>query len=135
MMTFSNPDIGYFEQDVFDAFSFSQIAESENLVLFSGVAPLKGGLADLQLISSNSMEQLSFVLAIIEKCLKHTNLDKKNIIAWTFYTTDIQEFATNAGPMLNQWLDGHKPTSTTVEVSGLIHPKQTIEITVTAIRK
>lgn len=134
MITFSNPDIGYFEQDLFDAFSFSQIAETEHMVFFSGVAPLKGGLADLQLIGSNSSEQLSFVLDIIEKCLKHSNLEKKNIIAWTFYTTDIQEFAANASPVLNQWLEGHKPTSTTVEVSGLIHPEQTIEITVIALR-
>lgn len=134
MMTLSNPEIGYFEQDVFDAFAFSQICQVGNLTFLSGVAPLKGSLSDLQLVGKNATEQLQFVLDIIEKCLASAHLTKENIATWTLYTTNITEFSEIAAPVLNKWLGTHRPTSTTVEVSGLIHPEQTIEITVIAIK-
>ncbi|TCB54809.1 hypothetical protein E0H85_15730 [Acinetobacter terrae] len=133
-MRLSNPDIDYFKQDVFDAFAFSQVAQIGNLTFLSGVAPLKGSLADLQLVGSNAAEQLQFVLDTIEKCLEHAQLQKENIAAWTFYTTNIAEFSEIASPVLSAWLGEHKPTSTTVEVSALIHPEQKIEIAVIAAK-
>ena len=131
MIQLSSPNVGYFEQDVFDAFAFSQIAKAGPLTFFSGVAPLKGDLAQLTLVGNSQAEQVQFVLEVIEKLLIHEGLSKTDIATWTIYTTDIQDFATNSAQLLAEWLGDHRPTSSTIEVSGLIHPEQKIEITVT----
>ena len=133
-MRLINPNIGYFENDVFEALAFSQIAQIGSVTFFSGVAPLKGALTSLELVGKTAEAQLIFVLDIIEKCLEESGLTKENIAAWTFYTTDIKQFSSFAGEILKHWLGNHKPTSTTVQVAALIHPAQTIEITVTAVK-
>ena len=133
-MKLSTPDLDYFKQDVFDLFAVSQIREVGNTVYLSGIAPLKGGLADLSLVGSTVADQLDFVLSIASKSLNSIGLDFGNIATWTIYTTDIAEFTSQSSDILKKYLGSHQPACTLVEISKLIHPEQLLEITITAVK-
>ncbi len=129
------PQIDYFEQDVFDSLSFSQIAEVGNTVYFSGIAPLKGSLENTLVMGQSIEEQLEFILATAQKCLESVGLAFSNIATWTIYTTEIDAFANQSGDILKKYLGQHKPVCTLVQISKLIHPEQMIEITITAVKE
>lgn len=134
MIQRNTPDIGYLQQEVFDAFAFSQCVRAGGVVYFAGIAPLQGGLADLKLIGENDMAaQVQFVLDVLDRCLQSEGLGREHLATWTFYTTDINGLSAVLPGVLGPWVGEHRPSSTTVEVRTLLHPAQWIEITATAV--
>ncbi|MGY6769810.1 RidA family protein [Komagataeibacter sp. NFXK3] len=126
------PDIGYLDADIFGAMGFSQSVKFGNMVHYAGVAPLRGGLKNLQIISEDDMAgQIEFVLATLDACLKADGLTREHLLSWTIYTTDIAELSAHAA-LLAKWVGPNRPASTIVEVSALFLPKQKLEITVFA---
>lgn len=133
MLKMSSPEIDYFTPEVFSQLAFSQIVRAGDTVYLSGVAPLKGGLVDMELVGEGDMAaQVAFVLRVIDDCLKSQGLDRRNLASWTFYTTDITAFMAALESEIAPWLGGHHPCSTTVAISGFVHPAQMVEITATA---
>ncbi len=134
MLKTSSPEIDYFAPEVFSTLAFSQIARAGDTVYLSGVAPLKGGLTDMVLVGEGDMAaQVAFVLRVIDDCLKSEGLSRKNLASWTFYTTDITGFMTALEAVIGPWLGDHHPCSTTIAVSGFVHPAQLVEITAIAV--
>ncbi|CUW48070.1 RidA family protein [Novacetimonas hansenii] len=131
-ITRTTPNIGYLDADVFDAMGFSQSVRFGNMVHYAGVAPLKGGLKNLEVIGEDDAAgQIEFVLATLDACLKADGLTREHLLSWTIYTTDIAEFSAHAA-LLSEWVGPYRPASTIVEVSALFLPKQKLEITVFA---
>lgn len=134
MITRYTPDIGYLGQDVFDAFAFHQSVRAGDTLYLSGIAPLRGDLTGLELVGEGDIgAQLDFVLDVLDRCLQAEGLDRSNLVAWTFYTTDIHGLCAVIPDRLGPWIGNHRPTSTTLEIQGMIHPAQQLEITAIAV--
>lgn len=134
MIARNTPDIGYLGQDVFEAFAFHQSVRAGDTLYLSGIAPLRGSLESLELVGEGDIgAQLDFVLQILDRCLQAEGLERRHLVAWTFYSTDIQGLAAVIPARLGQWVGEHRPSSTTLEVQGMIHPAQQIEITAIAV--
>lgn len=134
MITRSNPDVGYFAPEVFETFAFSQSVRAGGFVHYSGVAPLRGTLEDMEIVGPDDMKaQFEFVLRVIDDLLKADGLDRGKLVSWTFYTTKIGEFMDVVPEVLKPWVAGSAPCSTTLEVKGFVHPKQMLEITAVAV--
>lgn len=134
MIIRTNPPVDYLGADVFDGLAFRQSVRAGDTIYYSGVAPLKGTLADLQLVGTGDMAaQFEFVLGVIDGCLKADGLDRSKIVTWTFYTTDIKTFIEVMPGILAPWVGEHRPSSTTVEVRAFVHPDQLLEVTAIAV--
>ncbi len=134
MITRSNPDVGYFAAEVFETFAFSQSVRAGNTVYYSGVAPLRGTLENMELVGPGDMKaQFEFVLRVIDDLLKADGLDRSKLVSWTFYTTKVGPFMDVLPTVLKPWIAGHAPCSTTIGVSGFVHPEQMLEITAIAV--
>ena len=127
------PDIGYLDAEVFDELGIVQTAVVRDTVYISGIAPLTGGLAGMDIVGATFDEQLAYTLDILDRSLSASGADRSGIVAWTIYTTDMAGL-TAAAPALRQWVGDHRPTSTWVTVAGLIHPDQLLELTAVAVR-
>lgn len=134
MITRHSPDIGYLDADVFNALAFAQNVRAGNTLYLSGIAPLQGSLESLALVGEGDIgAQLDFVLEILDRCLKAEGLGRENLVAWTFYTTDIHALSEVLPDRLGPWVGEHRPSSTTVEIQAMIHPAQQLEITAIAV--
>lgn len=134
MIVRTNPPVDYLSQDVFDAFAFRQSVKAGNTYYYAGVAPLKGSLAQLDLVGAGDMAaQFTYVLNVIDACLKADGLDRTKIATWTFYTTDIKAFMEVMPGILGPFVGEHMPSSTTVEVRAFVHPDQLVEVTAIAV--
>jgi enamine deaminase RidA (YjgF/YER057c/UK114 family) len=133
-ITRSNPDIGYLGAEVFQTFAFSQSVRAGGLVHYAGVAPLRGSLENLELVGAGDMKaQFEFILHVIDDLLKADGLSRKHLVSWTFYTTKIGAFMDVVPTVLKPWVGADAPCSTTIEVSGFVHPEQMLEITAVAL--
>ncbi|RJF94761.1 hypothetical protein D3874_02800 [Oleomonas cavernae] len=134
MITTSNPESGYFAADVFDAFSFSQSLRAGNTVYYSGVAPLRGTLAAMELVGKDDMKaQTAFVLGVLGDCLAADGFTSSNLAALTIYTTRLADLMEVWGPLFKAFVGDHRPTTTHLAVSGFVHPDQMLEITAIAV--
>jgi enamine deaminase RidA (YjgF/YER057c/UK114 family) len=134
MITRTNPDIGYLDQDVFETLGFTQVIRADGTVYLSGIAPLTGKVDGLEIVGAGDMaDQISFVLDILERCLTSEGLGFEQLVAVTVYVTDIEALAAQ-GSLLQKRFGSYTPTSTWVEVRKLIHPEQLIELTAIAVR-
>lgn len=128
------PDVDYLDQDVFDAFAFHQSVRAGDTLYLSGIAPLQGSLETLELVGEGNIGvQLDYILGVLERCLQAEGLERRHLVAWSFYTTDIQALAAVIPERLGPWLGAHRPTSTTLEVQAMLHPAQQLEITAIAV--
>jgi 2-iminobutanoate/2-iminopropanoate deaminase len=129
----TNPQVGYLDDDVFETLGFTQVIRADRTVYLSGVAPLTGPVADLQIVAPGDMAgQIGFVLDVIERCLAAEGLGWAEFVAVTVYVTDIEALAAQAR-LIAERFGAFTPTSTWVEVRKLIHPEQLIEITGIAV--
>ena len=55
MITRSNPDVGYISKDVYEAYAFSQTIRAGNQIYLSGIAPLRGGDDDIELVGEGEL--------------------------------------------------------------------------------
>jgi len=134
MITTRNPESGYFAADVFEAFSFSQSLRAGGTVYYSGVAPLRGRAATMELVGKDDMTaQTAFVFDILGGCLKADGLSPSNLAALTIYTTNLPALMEVWGPLFKDFVGDHRPTTTHLAVSGFVHPDQWLEITAIAV--
>lgn len=133
MLTRKNPDIGYMKDSVFNAFAFVQTVRAGNTIYFSGVAPLRGGIEDLEIVGAGDFRsQMEFCYEILGRCLAEEGLGFEHVVATTMYTTDMQALA-QCGDLLVKAFGDNGPTATAVEVKGLFHPQQMFEVTAIAV--
>jgi enamine deaminase RidA (YjgF/YER057c/UK114 family) len=134
MATFHTMTDGYIGDDLFESLSFSQIAISGSTVYLAGAAALKGSGDQVEVVGPDDLEaQVEFVLGVIERSLAKAGTTKANLVAWTLYTTRIDDLMKLMGTVAT-WLEGARPTSTTVEVSRLVDPGLLLEISAIAER-
>lgn len=134
MIVRTNPAVDYLADEVFDAFAFRQSVKAGDTYYYAGVAPLSGSLSALELIGKDDMAaQLAYILRVIDDCLRADGLDRSRIVTWTFYTTDIAAFMAVMPEILGPWVGEHRPSSTTIAVSGFVHPDQMLEVTAIAV--
>lgn len=128
MITRSNPAVGYMAEEVFKTYAFTQTIKAGNTLYLSGIAPLKGDLKNLELVGEGNMRvQTEWILEVLTRCLAAEGATVRNWVAQTVYVTSIAEFV-KAAAVFTQFFGEHTPTSTLVEVKGLFHPQQMIEI-------
>ena len=128
MIKRSNPAVGYMAEEVFKTYAFTQTIKAGNTLYLSGIAPLKGDLKNLELVGAGNMRaQTEWILAVLKRCLAAEGATFRNWVAQTVYVTSVAEFV-KATDVFTQFFGDHTPTSTLVEVKGLFHPQQLIEI-------
>jgi enamine deaminase RidA (YjgF/YER057c/UK114 family) len=128
MIKRSNPDVGYLADDIYKAFSFTQVIKAGNTLYLSGVAPLTSRNGNLVLVGEDDARaQLEWVLEIIKRCLASEGATFRNWVAQTVYTTSLAALEPVADSF-QRFMGEHTPTSTWVEVKGLFHPQQLVEI-------
>lgn len=128
MIKRSNPAVGYMAEEVFKTYAFTQTIKAGNTLYLSGIAPLKGDLKNLELVGEGNMRvQTEWILEVLKRCLAAEGATVRNWVAQTVYVTSVAEFV-KAAAVFSQFFGEHTPTSTLVEVKGLFHPQQMIEI-------
>jgi 2-iminobutanoate/2-iminopropanoate deaminase len=126
-----NPDVGYLKDEVFKAFSFSQVVRSGKTVHVSGVTPLRGGLNDLEVVGDDVRTQLDWVLEVLRRCLESEGSSLEDLVSVTVYTTSMAGLV-EAADVFKKVFAQHSPAATWVEVQGLFHPQQKVEISAIA---
>ena len=128
MIKRSNPELGYLTKDVYQTFAFTQMIRAGSTLYLSGVAPFTSSTGNLELVGEGDPRaQLERVLELIERCLAAEGATFRNWVAQTVYTTSIADLEPVADTF-RRFMGEHTPTSTWVEVKGLFHPKQVVEI-------
>ena len=128
MITRRNPAVGYLAEEVFTTYAFTQTIKAGNTLYLSGIAPLKGDLQHLELVGAGNMRaQTEWILEVLKRCLTVEGATLRNWVAQTVYVTSVAEFV-KAADVFKQFFGDHTPTSTLVEVKGLFHPQQMVEI-------
>ena len=130
----SNPDVGGFAEEVYTTFGFTQTIKAGNTLYFSGVAPLRGDLANMEVVGEGDLQaQVEWVLEVIQRLLEVEGATFRNFVAQTVYTTDIAELGKIAADVFTRFFGEDSPTSTWLEVPALFHPKQMVEISGIAV--
>ncbi|MCU1502435.1 MAG: hypothetical protein JWM12_1789 [Ilumatobacteraceae bacterium] len=132
MLTYKNMTADYIGDETFEAFGFSQTVVSGSTVYIAGTAALKNIDGALEVVGSGDMAaQLAFILGAIGRSLSQVGATPADLTAWNLYTTDIDALMALMGTV-TAWLGTSRPTSTTVEVSRLVHPELMLEISAVA---
>jgi enamine deaminase RidA (YjgF/YER057c/UK114 family) len=126
-----NPDVGYLKSEVFEAFSFSQVVRSGDTIHVSGVTPLRGGLNDLEVVGEDVRAQLDWVLEVLRRCLESEGSSLDDLVSVTVYTTSMAGLV-EAADVFKKFFGEQRPAATWLEVQGLFHPQQKVEITAIA---
>jgi enamine deaminase RidA (YjgF/YER057c/UK114 family) len=133
MIVRSNPDVGSFAEEVHERFAFTQTIRAGNLLFLSGVTPLRGGLADLELVGEGDLRaQVEQVLDVLRRALAEEGATFHNLVAETVYTTDIGRLV-EVSDVFPAAFGPDAPTATWLEVNRLFHPNQMIEISGIAV--
>ena len=131
-ITRSVPDIGYLSPQLFDDLGIVQTVVANGTVYVSGIAPLTDANGEIDVVSVDFAEQLTYVLDVLERSLHAAGTGRESLVAWTIYTTDMPALAA-CTPMLKEWVAQHRPTSTWIGCANFIHPRQRLELTATAV--
>jgi enamine deaminase RidA (YjgF/YER057c/UK114 family) len=116
------------DDEVFTTNAFTQTIKAGNTLYLSGIAPLRGGLQNLEVVGGGDLRaQVAFILEIMKRCLAAEGATFRNLVAVTVYTTNITEL-TKLADLFRLVYGDYAPTSTWVEVKALFHPRQMIEI-------
>ncbi len=129
----SVPDIGYLSAQLFDDLGIVQTVTAGDTVYVSGIAPLTDTGGEVDVVSTDLVEQLTYVLDVLDRSLAAAGADRSGLVAWTVYTTDMPGLA-RCVPLLRDWVGEHRPTSTWIGCASFIHPDQLLELTATAVR-
>ena len=133
MIERSNPEVGYMAEEVFKTYAFTQTIKAGNTLYLSGIAPLRGNLKNLELVGEGDMRaQVEWTLEVLKRCLAAEGATFRNWVAQTVYTTNIAELA-KVAEVIRSVFGEYTPTSTWVEIKGLFHPQQMVEISGIAV--
>jgi enamine deaminase RidA (YjgF/YER057c/UK114 family) len=115
-------------EEVFTTNAFTQTIRAGNTLYLSGIAPLRGGFKDLEVVGGGELRaQVEWTLEIMKRCLAAEGATFRNLVAVTVYTTNITELV-KLGDLFRRVYGDFAPTSTWVEVKALFHPQQMVEI-------
>jgi len=83
--------------------------------------------------TGNLAEQTKMVWKNIAISLEEFNAKPSDVVRINQYTTDLDSYLSNGIEQMDEFFGDHKPTSTLVEVTRLVHPEWKIEIEATAV--
>lgn len=133
MIKRSIPDVGYLATDVFTGYAFTQTIRAGNLLLLSGIAPLRGNAANIELVGKGDIRaQVRFCLEVLQRCLAAEGATLEQWVTHTVYGTDMRELHKTVDIFVEVF-GKYPPTSTWVEIKGLFVPGQMVEITGMAV--
>jgi enamine deaminase RidA (YjgF/YER057c/UK114 family) len=116
------------DEEVFTTNAFTQTIRAGNTLYLSGIAPLRGGLKNLEVVGAGDLKaQVEWTLEVMKRCLAAEDATFRNLVAQTVYTTNIAELS-KLGDLFRRVYGDYAPTSTWVEIKGLFHPRQMVEI-------
>jgi len=100
-------------------------------IFLAGIVPFDQyqsivGIGNMQL-------QVKQVLQNIKYALQSANADMTDVVRINVLTTDVDLYIQEGAPQVVDFFGKTKPTSTTYEVSRLVHPDWMVEIETTAI--
>ena len=100
-------------------------------IFLAGIVPFDQyqnivGIGNMQL-------QVKQVLQNIKYALRSANADMTDVVRINVLTTDVDLYIQEGAPQVVDFFGKTKPTSTTYEVSRLVHPDWMVEIETTAI--
>ena len=132
IVRFTPKELGYLDDDVFTTLGFEQVNKAGPTTYFSGIAPMKGSLEALEVQGvGDAGAQLSFTLDVLDRALTGAGLTRADLVQLYIFTSAMTEFGAHLG-LIAEWVGDSRPTTTTLEVKGFIHPDQLVEITATA---
>jgi 2-iminobutanoate/2-iminopropanoate deaminase len=130
-----NPDVGYVNPEDFHEFGLTQVVEANGFLFISGIAPVRGRLADYEIVAPFDLEaQLRFELEVLDGCLSARGSTRQDVVSWNLYVTDFDAL-TRVGHVTREWSGDQLPASTAVEVKRLFVPEQMIELQAVAIAR
>jgi enamine deaminase RidA (YjgF/YER057c/UK114 family) len=133
VLTRRNPTSGYFGEDVYQAFGFTQIVRDAHTVYIAGIAPLRGGLTDLEIIGAGDLRaQITFCFEQMRTQLADEGLGPEHVVAQTMYVTDMDAFR-GCGDIMAGFFGDQSPSGTVVGVTALFHPEQQFEVSAIAV--
>ena len=110
--------------------SFSLGVVGEGRILFTSGITARD--SDGEVIGKGDMRaQMEMCFQNVGDVLRAAGTDFGNVLKWTMYTTDIDEFSKNADVYKRQFIN--RPASTLVEVRRLIFPEMLVEIEAVAL--
>jgi 2-iminobutanoate/2-iminopropanoate deaminase len=128
-----NPTSGYMSESVFKAFGFTQIVRDGRTVYISGIAPLRGGLEDLEIIGAGDLRaQIKFCFEVMRQQLAGEELGLEHVVAQTMYVTDMEAFR-SCGDIMAGLFGDASPSATVLGVTALFHPEQQFEVSAIAV--
>ena len=110
--------------------SFSLGVVGEGRILFTSGITARD--SDGEVIGKGDMRaQMEMSFQNVGDVLRAAGTDFGNVLKWTMYTTDIDEFSKNADVYKRHFIN--RPASTLVEVRRLIFPEMLVEIEAVAL--
>ena len=110
--------------------SFSLGVVGEGRILFTSGITARD--SDGEVIGKGDMRaQMEMCFQNVGDVLRAAGTDFGNVLKWTMYTTDIDEFSKNADVYKRHFIN--RPASTLVEVRRLIFPEMLVEIEAVAL--
>lgn len=133
MLKRRNPTSGYFTEDIYRAFGFTQVVRADSTVYIAGIAPLRGGLHDLEIVGAGDLRaQITFCLEELRRELADEGLGPEHVVAATMYVTDMDAFR-GCGDLMAAFYGDESPSGTVLGVTALFHPEQQFEISAIAV--
>ena len=110
--------------------SFSLGVVGEGRIIFTSGITARD--SDGEVIGKGDMRaQMEMCFQNVGDVLRAAGTDFGNVLKWTMYTTDIDEFSKNADVYKRHFIN--RPASTLVEVRRLIFPEMLVEIEAVAL--
>ncbi|WP_422091597.1 RidA family protein [Tenacibaculum ovolyticum] len=113
-----------------DKVGYSRAVQIGNIIEISGTTATG---KDGNIVGVNdSYLQTKTIIETVKKVLTNMDYSLKNIIRTRIYTTDISTWEA-IGKAHGEYFGDIKPTTTMIEISGLVNPEMLVEIEFTAI--
>lgn len=127
-----NPKIGYMDNDIYEAFAYSEVVKAGPTIYLSGGMPLRGSLANPEVIGAGDQRaQLEYILDNMGRILASVGASFSHVVNTTFISTDLAGLAAHADLIRKAFGDA-RPATTYLEARALFHPEQLLEVNATA---
>ncbi len=114
-------------QDKYGFVQSNEVTDAKRTLYTAGIVSVD---TDGNLQHPGNMEkQINLVLDNMEQLLEQADLQMKDVVRFTYYTTDVQAFS-EAGPALIERLERKecRPATSLIGVQSLFHPDCVVEI-------
>lgn len=123
------PRVGWFEQDVYDTFGFADVVRAGDWLHFSGIVPLKGDMANLEVIHRGDFRgQYTWALEMLGTLLeKAGGTYPGDVVKVSVMVTSMASVNENCDVFAEAFA-GAYPAAKYIGVAELFHPEQLVEI-------